>query len=154
MAERCVSADAPLSLLVPIFSAGAMLDGAVDRGMVESLAAGTFGALPAPAGCVAVCANAGAAASSATVQAAWSNRACAIVHLLPEVAGALPARSDTLEDVVTARIACHHFMLRARRFVSCVAAEGALYKGLWLIHFPSHDFGTAGIFWRPRIVQK
>jgi hypothetical protein len=31
------------------------------------------------------------------------------------------------EDVVSVRVACYHFMLRARHFVSCSTAAGRLY---------------------------
>ena len=56
--------------------------------------AGAFTLLPVPveAGAVSVCAIAGAAASMATVQIAWSNRAFAIVRVLPK-SGRKRARS-------------------------------------------------------------
>jgi hypothetical protein len=110
---------------------------------------------PVVAGCVVVCcANAGAAASKATAQAVWSNRACAIINLLPVMARTASKHvPGAPENVVDAPLCRHHFMLREHHFGSCAPPAAALYGGLWHIRFLPHDFGTAGIPQRLRIVQ-
>jgi hypothetical protein len=69
---------------------------------------------PVLAGRVSVCANAGAAASSATVQTVPSNPACAMVHLLSAV---VPGRLDGSPGVIWVNVRGDDG-LRARRLAA------------------------------------